>query len=82
MVTLPTLTPKRDHRIASLGSCMSTFETFWHERSAFQFHSDSRLVTTLVATENVNIPPSPFFSPSRPFLIEVVLGSKNLFRVS
>ena len=49
---------------------------FWHERSA------------LVATKNIFIFFSffsffsRFFSPSSPFLIEGVLGSKNLFSES
>ena len=42
--------------------------------------SGGRLTTTLVATKNVFI--FPFFSPSSPFLIEGVLGSKNLFSES
>ena len=49
--------------------------------------SGGRLATTLVATKNVFIFFLFFFftfsfSPSRPFLIEGVLGSKNLFSES
>ena len=46
--------------------------------------SGGRLATTLVATINVIISLIffPIFSPSRPFLIEGVLGSKNLFSES
>ena len=48
--------------------------------------SGCRLATTLVATKNVFIFfsffPPVFFSPSSPFLIEGVLGSKNLFSES
>ena len=40
--------------------------------------SGGRLATTLVATKNIIIFFSPF-SLSRPFLIEGVLGSQNLF---
>ena len=56
------------------------FLLFWHERSALQLVGVAvgRLATTLVAT--IFIICFPFFSPpSSPFLIEGVLGSKNLF---
>ena len=47
-------------------------------------HSGGQLATMLVATKNVIIFLSPpvFFSPSSPFLIEGVLGSKNVFSES
>ena len=65
--------------------------SYWYERSALQSVT-IRLATTLVATKNVFIFFfSPvffplffpfFFSLSSPFLIEGVLGSKNLFSES
>ena len=44
--------------------------------------SGGRLATTLVATIFIIIFFPRFFSPSSPFLIEGVLGSKNLFSES
>ena len=60
--------------------------SFGHERAPFQrsLFGRSTVGNDVVATIFIRLflffP--PFFSPSRPFLIEGVLGSKNLFRES
>ena len=50
----------------------------WHERTAFQrlVFQQSTAGNEVVATILINL--FPLFSPSQPFLIEGVLGSKNL----
>ena len=63
---------------------------YWHERAVFQWASFGRLAAgnDVVATKNDILFFSFFLffsfllSPSSTFLIEVVLGSKNLFRES
>ena len=64
-------------------------QTCWRERAAFQRSAFGRSTAgnDVVATIFIRIfsfffPPVFFFSPSRPFLIEGVLGSKNLFSES
>ena len=69
--------------VPSLIHCMPRDQGYWHERGAFCC-SGGRLATMLVATINTIIPPPNFFHffSIRPFHIEGVLGSKNLFGVS
>ena len=63
---------------------------FWRARAAFQWLAFGRPTAgnDVVATIFIRLflffffPFFPFFSPSRPFLIEGVLGSKNLFSES
>ena len=73
-------------------SMYAFFSFYWRERAAFQWSAFGRSTAgnDEVATIFIRIffsffPPffSPFFfPPSRPFLIEGVLGSKNLFSKS
>ena len=57
----------------------------WHERTAFHRSAFGRstagsdVVATILSFYSS---PPPVFPPSRPFLIEGVLGSKNLFSES
>ena len=62
-------------------------QDFWRERAAFQQSAFGRSTAgnDVVATIFIRIFScffSPPFPPSRPFLIEGVLGSKNLFSES
>ena len=64
------------------------FKVFWHEPAAFQRSAFGRstagndVVATIFISFFVVFFSLFFFPPARPFLIEGVLGSKNLFSES
>ena len=63
----------------------NNFEFFWHERAAFQRSAFGRSTAGNDVVATIFIRLFIFFSPfppSQPFLIEGVVGSKNLFSES
>ena len=78
-----------NHSVCFTAQLMLNSE-FWHERAAFQRSAFGRSTAGNDVVANISISLfssffsrfSHFFPPSRPFLIEGVLGSKNLFSES